>query len=196
MESHIRLIRMILWIADRGRALALRALWAVQVRVTFETKHVIDLRRHDPVSIRRTRTHLGIESDASARFEKGFLLLFSRTCTGSSLFGNCDTYCGRWKLSGIMDKRGAYIAPKSIVFSLPAICVAPQYGCFGEKVKTILSFEDRGISWGKDFSVVPPPYRIDVESVADIARKRLGRAFGYDRIESVEPSFFTHVSFQ
>lgn len=176
-------------IADRGRALALGGVMGgAESGVTLETKHVFFEAAHfDPVSIRRTRTRLGIESDASARFEKGLSPDLAERALVRLL--EIVTHIAGGEVSGIADKRGAYVAPKSIVFSLPAIMSLLGTDVSAKEVKTILELRGFVVSLeGKDFSVVPPPYRIDVESVADIAEE-IGKGIGYDRIESVEPSF-------
>ncbi|QQS15884.1 MAG: phenylalanine--tRNA ligase subunit beta [Candidatus Moraniibacteriota bacterium] len=176
-------------IADSERALALGGIMGgVASGVTSKTKHVFFEAAHfDPVSIRRTRTRLGIESDASARFEKGLSPDLAERALVRLL--EVVSHIAGGEVVSVSEERSAFALPKSIEFSSRAVTSLLGTDVSVKEMKSILELRGFEVSLEeKTVSATPPPYRIDVESVADIAEE-IGKGIGYDRIESVAPSF-------
>lgn len=176
-------------IADERRVLAVGGIMGgADSGVTATTKHVLFESAHfDPVSIRRTRTRLGIESDASARFEKGL----SPDLAERALVRLLEI------VAHIAGGEGALVvdAQKALPKKLPITCdphaVTTLLGTDVSEKEMKKLLELRGFkisSAGKTLSVTPPLYRLDTESVADIAEE-IGKGIGYDRIASNAPSF-------
>lgn len=176
-------------IADSERALALGGIMGgVASGVTSKTKHVFFEAAHfDPVSIRRTRTRLGIESDASARFEKGLSPDLAERALVRLL--EVVSHIAGGEVVSVSEERNAFTLPKSIEFFSRAVTSLLGTDVSAKEMKSILELRGFEVSLEeKMVSATPPPYRIDVESVADIAEE-IGKGIGYDRIESIAPSF-------
>ncbi len=176
-------------IADERRPIALGGIMGgADSGVTTDTKHVFFESAHfDRVSIRRTRTRLGVESDASARFEKGLSPdLAERALV--RLLEIVAHIAGGEKVS-VIDAHAALPKSASITFDLCAVTALLGADVSAKEVKRLLELRGFGVSFsGKTLSVIPPLYRLDIESVADIAEE-IVKGIGYDRIESEAPSF-------
>ncbi|MGB2791611.1 MAG: phenylalanine--tRNA ligase subunit beta [Candidatus Moraniibacteriota bacterium] len=176
-------------IADDDRALALGGIMGgADSGVTVETKNVFfEAANFDPVSIRRTRTRLGIESDASARFEKGLSSDLTERALARLL--EVVAHIAGSEEASIVDEHKILAVSKSIEFSPHEVTTLLGADISTKEMMTLLKLRGFGVSLaGKNISVTPPLYRIDVESVADIAEE-IGKGIGYDRIESEAPNF-------
>lgn len=176
-------------IADGEKTIALGGIMGgADSAVTSETKNVFFEAAHfDPAAIRRTRTRLGIESDASFRFEKGI----SPDLTERAMVRLLDviTHLVGGEILGIVDEQGKFPKVSPVVFSLPDIETLLGTEVSEREMKKALELRGfRVVEKGKNFSVTPPPFRLDVESTADIAEE-IGKSIGYDRIPAEAPTF-------
>lgn len=175
-------------IADERQALALGGIMGgSESGVTMATKHVFFEAAHfDAVSIRRTRTRLGIESDASARFEKGLSPDLAERALVRLL--EVVSHIAGGDTAHVVDE-GDSVVLQSIEFSPQAVTSLLGADVPVKEMKSILELRGFSVSSAeRKITATPPPYRIDVESVADIAEE-IGKGIGYDRIESIAPSF-------
>lgn len=176
-------------IADQDRAVALGGIMGgADTGVTPETTAVLFEAAHfDPVSIRRTRTRLGIESDASSRFEKGLSPDLAERAMVRLL--EVVTHLTGGEMVSKVDAQKEINSSPSIECSLSEIV-----GLLGTEVseeETTRLLELRGCrvsKKGERFFVVPPRYRLDIVSVADIVEE-IGKGIGYDRIPPMAPDF-------
>lgn len=176
-------------IADERQALALGGVMGgSESGVTMATKQVFFEAAHfDPVSIRRTRTRLGIESDASARFEKGLSPDLAERALVRLL--EVVAHIAGGDTAHVVDESDSFVLPRSIEFSPQAVTSLLGADVSAKEMKSILELRGFTVSsTEKKVIATPPPYRIDVESIADIAEE-IGKGIGYDRIESIAPSF-------
>lgn len=180
-------------IADERQALALGGIMGgSESGVTMATNHVFFEAAHfDAVSIRRTRTRLGIESDASARFEKGLSPDLAERALVRLL--EVVVHIAGGDTAHVVDE-GDSVVLQSIEFSPQAVTSLLGADVSAKEMKSILELRGFSVSSAeKKITATPPPYRIDVESVADIAEE-IGKGIGYDRIESMAPSFLLAFS--
>ncbi len=176
-------------IADGGRAVALGGIMGgADSAVSPETRNVFFEAAHfDPVSIRRTRTRLGIESDASFRFEKELSSDLAERAMTRLL--EVVTHLAGGEVRGVIDERKNVSAPKSIAFSPDEVMALLGTAISEKEMKKILELRECDVdAAGKKLTVSPPPYRLDIESVADIVEE-IGKGIGYDRIEPEAPEF-------
>lgn len=176
-------------IADREKAIALGGIMGgADSAVTNETRNVFFEAAHfDPIAIRRTRTRLGIESDASYRFEKGI----SPDMPGRAMARILDviSHIAGGEVVGIIDECKEFSLPESVTFSPEDIRSLLGGDISTGDMQEILRLRGCSVSLeGKRFSVTPPPYRLDIVSIADVAEE-IGKGIGYDRIDSQAPMF-------
>lgn len=176
-------------IADGEKAVALGGIMGgADSAVTSETTNVLFEAAHfDPVSIRRTRTRLGIESDASFRFEKGISLDLPERAMVRLL--DIISHIAGGEIAGVIDKGEKFPKVKPIVFAQSNIESLLGMKISEKEMKKAL--ELRGfqiVSESENLSVIPPLFRLDIESEADIAEE-IGKSIGYDRIAPEAPKF-------
>lgn len=174
-------------IADEERALALAGIMGgSDSAVTEETTEVlIEAAHFDPVSIRRTRTRLGIRTDASDRFEKGISEDMAERAMVRVLEILTHIAGGE-----VMDTHDMAVSPIH----------AMRMTIASEEVSSLLGIQvsDDGIAQALELRgfgaragenrvrVVVPPFRLDIESPEDVIEE-VGKQIGYGRIESVVP---------
>lgn len=182
-------------IADEEHMLALAGIMGGNdSAVTEETTDVLIESAHfDPVSIRRTRTRLGIRTDASDRFEKGI----SEDLAERALVRVLEILT---HIAGgeVMDMHDALFSPIQIHrMTIASEEVASLLGIQVSDEEIAQALELRGFGARASENrvrVVVPPFRLDIESSEDIIEE-VGKHLGYDRIESVAPiSALTPVS--
>lgn len=181
-------------IASDERVLALGGIMGgMDSAITSETKNILFESAHfDPISIRRTRTRLGIESDASSRFEKGISPDMTERAMTRLL--ELVSHIANGEVSVIVDECSGLPELKPIEFSLKDVMTLLGTDVKEEEVTRILELRECIVSMKKDhFFVTPPPYRLDIVSIADIVEE-VGRGIGYDRITSQPPVFLLSSS--
>lgn len=175
-------------IADESRPVALAGvIGGEETAVGESTRHVfIESAHFNPVSVRKTSKALGIQTDASYRFERetdvAFPPLAARLAASLlSAFGGRST-------SGLVD---IYPKPrKGRECRLRQKRIAELLGVeidadFIQKILSALGFglqPQPRQSW----LVKVPSFRVDIEREADLVEE-IARFYGYDRIPSVVP---------
>ena len=173
-------------IADEIRPVALAGVIGGEDSAVSETTRdvFIESAYFDPVSVRRTAKTLGIQTDASYRFERGADIGFppKAALRAASLL----TQLGGQATRGVLD---VYPHPRKnrIVMlrhqrTQDFLGVVIETGEV-ERILTALGFscEPQGAGLWK---VEVPSFRIDVEREADVIEE-IARFYGYDRIPSV-----------
>jgi len=176
-------------IADEKKAVALGGIMGgVDSAVTAETRDVfLEAAHFDPVSIRRTRTRLGIESDASSRFEKG--ISFDLPGRAMARLLDVISHIAGGEVVGIIDEHEKFSSPNAVTFSSEDIAILLGTDVSEKEMKKILELRGFSVALSeKKISATPPPFRLDIASVADIVEE-VGKGIGYDRIESQAPGF-------
>jgi phenylalanyl-tRNA synthetase beta chain len=175
-------------IADEARPVALAGIIGGQeTAVSDSTRDVfIESAFFDPISVRKTRKALGLQTDASYRFEREADISFPPQA--ARLAASQLAAFGGKTAQGLVD---IYPRPrKNRELMLRHKRVADLLGVeveagFIKKVLTGLGFELRAEpknSW----LVKVPFYRVDTEREADLIED-IARFFGYDRIPTVLP---------
>lgn len=175
-------------ISDGMKVLALAGVMGgMDSGVTDKTKNILLEGAHfDPVAIRKTRTRLGIKTDASDRFEKGLdpnlaeksivraLELLMHIAKGDSMQA-VDVYPQpsipktiAFHVDSVRKLLGIPVSSDDIVDMLPRLG-------FGAKCRD-----------GSMLEVTVPTYRIDVLSAEDVIEE-IGKMVGYDAIPVVVP---------
>jgi len=175
-------------IADEKRPVALAGIiGGLETAVSGETRDVfIESATFNPASVRRTRKALGLQTDASYRFERGTDVGFPPRAAvmAASLMA---AFGGRAS-QGVVD---VYPAPrKPRVILLRAGRVAGLLGVdvpapFIEGKLAGLGFALKP-STKNGWRVSVPSFRIDIETEADLIEE-VARFYGYDKIPSVLP---------
>ncbi|MBN2198527.1 MAG: phenylalanine--tRNA ligase subunit beta [Candidatus Aminicenantes bacterium] len=175
-------------IADEARPVALAGvIGGEETAVGESTHHVfIESAHFDPVSVRKTAKALGLQTDASYRFERETDVAFPPQAArlAASLLG---AFGGR-PTSGLVD---IYPKPrKSCECRLRQKRVAELLGVeidaeFIRKLLTALGFGLQAQP-RQSWLVKVPSFRVDIEREADLVEE-IARFYGYDRIPSVVP---------
>ncbi len=174
-------------IADENHAIALGGIMGgLESAVTPETKSILFEAAHfDPVSIRRTRIRLGIESDASYRFEKGISQDLPERAMVRLL--EIVKHIAGGEVVEIVDRVQSGDASCEVPFEGKSIADLLGINVASREIERELKL--RGFSVervGDHFRAAPPAYRLDIVSFADIAEE-IGKAIGYDRIPVIAP---------
>ncbi|MCJ7610816.1 MAG: phenylalanine--tRNA ligase subunit beta [Candidatus Aminicenantes bacterium] len=172
-------------IADENTPLALAGVMGGQYSgITESTRDVfIESAHFDPVSIRKTAKALGLQTDASYRFERGTDISFAPDAArwtaallaqfgGEVSQGVIDIYPKPRKKKEIM------LRPNR-VSDLLGVDVGEEF-----ILKTFADLEfEVGPRQGQGWLVKVPFFRVDIEREADLIEE-IARFFGYDRIHS------------
>jgi len=176
-------------IADAERAVALAGIMGgEESEISSTTTDVlIESAYFDPNSVRRTARQLGMDTEASRRFERGAdcggvpfaqdrcVQLICELAGGIASEDRIDIYPKPF------DRRAVSLRPQR-VFELTSVSVEKQEIL---RILTALGFELVGESGGKlNFTV--PSWRIDVEQEEDLVEE-VARHTGYDKIGSELP---------
>ncbi|MBR6806947.1 MAG: phenylalanine--tRNA ligase subunit beta [Clostridia bacterium] len=139
-----------------------------------------------PGSVRRTAKALGMRTESSSRFEKGLdsentIPALMRACELVRLLGAGDV------VDGLIDVYPEKKAP--VVLPLEADKINAFLGTAipQEKMEEILA--SLGFTVNADGTVTSPTWRIDIESMNDLAEEVI-RIYGYNDIESTVDSVF------
>lgn len=142
-----------------------------------------------PLAIRRTSKRLGLQTDASKRFERsvdpnGILVALDRA---SLLIGELS----KGEVSrGVIDIKGDAFEKRSVNCRLSRInhVLGTQLGL--SEVENIFHRLDFGVEWdGKDtFHLKIPTYRADIQQEVDIIEE-IARVFGYENIACPAPLY-------
>jgi phenylalanyl-tRNA synthetase beta chain len=189
------LSRNILVIADRERSVAIAGVMGgSNTEVGFTTKNILlEAAVFNPVLVRRGRQELGLQSEASYRFERGVdtgiaekassraVELISEICGGSEIL---------YKVNGSVKPKA-----REIILNLPDLTRILGVNISAIKVKQILSklgfiVKERSKNV---FSVGIPSFRQDVNLPEDLIEE-IARIFGYEHIPISLPKVLPKVN--
>lgn len=176
-------------IADSNGVLALAGiLGGKESAVSDETKNVFfEAASFDAVSIRRTRTRLGIETDASMRFEKDLSPDLPERALTRLL--ELVKHLAGGEVQGVIDERGRIPSPRVIECSADRVTTLLGADISVRHMKKILELRGCLVVEKKNvLAVTPPPFRLDLRTIADITEE-IGRGIGYEHILPVAPEF-------
>lgn len=140
----------------------------------------------NPVSIRRTRKHFGLDTDASYRFERGADPSFPPLAAqmAASLLGSFGGKVTR----DLIDLYPAPHKPKEVLLRLSRIKELLGIEIDLEFVQSLLRSLEFEIHRVNDFSLIVhvPSHRVDIEREADLIEE-VARFYGYEKIPSIIP---------
>jgi phenylalanyl-tRNA synthetase beta chain len=177
-------------IADEGRPVALAGVIGGQASgITESTRDVfIESANFDPASIRKTAKKLGLQTDASYRFERGADIGFAPRAALMAASLLCQM--GGRASRGLIDRfprppkpRTVRLRPRRVAdllgVDVPEAFIVDVLGRLGFSVEAAAKH-----SW----RVTVPTFRVDIDQEADLIEE-VARFYGYDRI----PAKFTPV---
>lgn len=142
----------------------------------------------DPVSIRQTARQLGVQTEASARFQRGADVEMALYAANRAA-GLMQELAGAEVMAGVLDEYPAPPEPKQVTLRyartdlLLGTVVAPE-----TQKKAVLDLDFRLVDESEEgFTVEVPTWRHDVTHEADLIEE-VARLFGYDNIELKVPS--------
>lgn len=175
-------------IADDEKPMALAGIIGGEgSAVTDETRDVfIESAYFDPVSVRKTRKALGIETDASYRFERGADISFPPA--GALMTASLLTQLGGKATREITDVFPSPKKTKEVILRYRRVgeLLGEEVGedfiqDFLHRLGFTLEAQRRGI-----WKVKVPSFRVDIEREVDLIEE-IARFYGYDKIPSVVP---------
>ncbi|MBN1780752.1 phenylalanine--tRNA ligase subunit beta [bacterium] len=172
-----------LLICDGERPVALAGIMGgLNSEVTGETHHILlESAYFDPMTVRRTAKRLGLNTEASQRFERGAdpngtIYAINRASKMMS------EICGGTVYSGIADRVPSDIKPVSITLRSDRISVVLGTNVPHEEVLTILKHLDLNIARPDDpIEVIVPTFRPDLINEIDLIEEVV-RHYGFDHI--------------
>ena len=189
-DKKYQLTPQMLLIADEAGPLALAGIKGGK-RAEIDAKTsmiVIEAANFEPKTIRRTSRGIGLQTDASLRFEHG--LDPNETENAARRVAELVSLtAGGQVLAGIVDRYPAPVKPKRIILGLENIEAVLGTDIQSARVKKIL--ESLGFSvrkgTGLNLEVVAPTRRADVAMPPDLIEE-VGRIGGYDIITAQLPA--------
>lgn len=175
-------------IADETKALALAGIMGgANSEITEATCDVLlESAYFAPTLVRRTRKRLGLDTEASRRFERGADRAMARIAVDVAA-QLIVQLAGGELAAGVLDSCPQLPAPATISFTLDGLsafagCPIPE--AFVRQVLTALEIPFQ--LQGQTFRCQVPTHRVDLELAEDLYEEIL-RHWGYDRIPSVLP---------
>jgi len=139
----------------------------------------------EPRQTRLTARKLGMQTDASYRYERGIDPVNTQTMVEYAAY-LLQELCGGKVCKGVL---GEYNAPKTISFKVNAGWINNYLGTDVSiaQMETILSgLNLNPVISGTDITVTAPPYRVDIKTRQDIAEE-IARMYGYNNIPTTLP---------
>ena len=189
-DTLLALSRDMLVIADEEKPVALAGvIGGLDSSVTDSTKDIfIESAYFDPVSIRKTWKKLGVQTDASYRFERGADISFlpKAAVMAASLL----TQMGGKALKGMLDVFPKPRKPKTVVLRqhrIKELLGVEVEADFITKMLASLEFrveeQQQGI-----WRIQVPHFRVDIEREVDLIEE-IARFYGYDNIPAELPAW-------
>lgn len=173
-----------LMIGDAERSVAIAGVMGGQnSEVEEETQNVlVESAYFDPVTVRKTSKHLGLQTDSSKRFERGTdpNQLIASLDRAAALI---QETAGGQISQGIIDVKEKDFPEKTIACRLNYVNRLLGLQLSRGEVETIFDQLHFHHHWnGKDaFNVQVPTYRVDVQAEVDLVEE-IARLYGYDNI--------------
>ena len=173
-----------LLICDAARPVAIAGVMGgADTEVKSETKNIlIESAYFDPISIRKTSKRLGLQTDASKRFERGtdpngLITVLNRAAL------LIQKLAGGEMVSGVIDVKSGDFPEKMITCRLSRVNQLLGTSLGAGEVENIFNrlqffykFDGRDL-----FTVHVPTYRVDIGAEIDLVEE-VARLFGYDNI--------------
>lgn len=176
-----------LLITDEKKVLALAGIMGGEHSgINADTKDVfLECAYFEPKQTRKTARKLGMQTDASYRYERGIdpVNTFAMVDYAAYLL---QEVCGGKVCKG---KLGEYNAPAEVSITVSADWINSYLGtdiAADEIVKILGSLNLSPVLSGKEITVKAPSYRVDINTNQDIAEE-VARMFGYDNIPTTLP---------
>jgi phenylalanyl-tRNA synthetase beta chain len=154
--------------------------------VAADTRNILlEVAYFNPVTIRKSRKELGINSEASYRFERGVdpNNVERASARAASLLGEL---CGGEVLAGVIDWYPNPVSPKTVTLRPSRCRLVLGADIPADTMKKILGDLELTATGTDPISVLVPTFRSDIETEIDLIEE-IGRIYGYDRIpDSVE----------
>jgi phenylalanyl-tRNA synthetase beta chain len=178
-------------IADAERAVAIAGVMGGEdTEISAATTDVlVESAYFNPQSVRRTSKRLGLQTEASYRFERGVDYEGVRRAQDRCVALICELAGGTATVDAI-DVYPKHIAPPNVAFrprrveELTGLSVSAEESL---RILSSLGFE-RGVDEGERLSFGVPTWRTDVSIEEDLVEE-VARIYGYDKIgEALPPS--------
>ncbi len=168
--------------ADRGIALA-GIMGGSNSEVSEKTRHILlESACFDPLTIRKTAKRLGLNSDASQRFERGSdpnNTVYAANRAAKLL----AKIAGGQVAKGVGDVYPSKIVPENLTLSLKKLKAILGIEVPKDKVISILQGLELQAEDGDPIRVKVPTFRPDLKKEIDLVEEII-RHYGYDKIES------------
>ncbi len=175
-------------IADEAKAVALAGIMGGAFSEITDATHdvLLESAYFAPTLVRRTRKRLGLDTEASRRFERGADRAMARTAVDAAAQLILELAGGEVAF-GVLDSCPEMPPAKRVTFTvdgLSAFAGCPMAESFVAQVLTALEIPFQ--VQGPTFQCEVPAHRVDLELPEDLYEEIL-RHWGYDRIPSVLP---------
>jgi phenylalanyl-tRNA synthetase beta chain len=175
-------------ISDGAKILALAGVMGgMDSGTTTETKNIFMESAHfDAVTIRKTRTHLGMHTDASDRFEKGLDSNLPEKALVRAL--ELLEHIAKGDEAQVVDVYPHPAIPKKLTFHMNSVQKLLGIDVSEAEIAEVLPRLGFGVrDIGDDtLEVIAPTYRLDVTCAEDIIEE-IGKMIGYDAIPVIAP---------
>ncbi|HAR99794.1 MAG: Phenylalanine-tRNA ligase beta subunit [Candidatus Moranbacteria bacterium GW2011_GWC2_37_73] len=187
-DSKIKLTNDDIVIAGKNGALALAGIMGGKDSGISQhsTNIILEAANFKPLSIRKTRSRLGLFTDASSRFEKELDPNLAEKAMVRVI--EILEHTAGATFEGMIDEYQEKIKPWTVELSLAyvdrllGVAVPPK---MSEKILTSLGVKAK---IEKDILLAEiPTFRIDLKSQEDLIEE-IGRIYGYDKVENIAPS--------
>jgi phenylalanyl-tRNA synthetase beta chain len=175
-------------IADGAKTLALAGVMGgTESSVTTETKNIfLESAHFDAVTIRKTRTHLGVRTDASDRFEKDLDSNLAEKAMVRAL--ELLAHIAKGDQAQVVDTYPEIVSPNVLTFHIDAVRKLLGITVSEKDVVDALPRLGFGIkNQGSGvIEVTVPTYRLDIVYPEDIIEE-VGKMIGYEAISPIVP---------
>lgn len=184
-----------LMICDASKPIAIAGVMGgANTEVSEETRNILlESAYFQPASIRRTSKRLGLQTEASKRFERG--------CDPNSVIKALDRaamllheMAGGEIAEGILEVKQEGSFDKTVTVRLSRINQLLGTHLSLSEVEMIFHRLDMGYAWdGQNlFTVKPPTYRADINQEVDLIEE-VARIYGFDNIPKRTPSYVSSL---
>lgn len=173
-------------IADAKGAIALAGIMGgFESAVSDGTNMILlEAAQFEPVHVRRTRTRLGLKTDASDRFEKGLDASLAERGMAQAV-GIVKMMGGQ--VVSVQDSYPAKSKPRPIFLAIEYVEKLLGVSVPEREIKKILeNLGCKAVKKGKGMQVIVPSERLDLATQEDLIED-IGRIYGYEKIKPQAP---------
>lgn len=175
-------------ISDGLKVLAVAGVMgSMESAVTTETKHIfLESAHFDAIAIRKTRTRLGVRTDASDRFEKDLDPNLTEKAMVRAL--ELLAHIAKGDEPFVLDIYPQPIVPKILSLPVPAVQKLLGIPVSAAEIMDILPRLGFGVqnTGASTLEIAVPTYRLDVVAIEDVIEE-IGKMMGYDAIPVIAP---------